>query len=247
MAVSAPTKPTVAALVAPAPAPKRPASSETPTPTPPVQPQPTAREVAPPAPVEPPSQPVIARAPAPVPMPVVAVGTTSAAGPSPIGAMGSTPATGASTPTVAVASPAATTMTVAAAAPTPAATTAPAAPSVPPPVQMAAATTVGNAAIAVKFKPGSTEIGSGPQPALDAVARRLLGNENLRVQLISHATGGSDEAMEARRISLARAIAVRRYLIDKGVLNLRIDVRALGNHSDEGPATDQVDLLVVSQ
>jgi hypothetical protein len=75
----------------------------------------------------------------------------------------------------------------------------------------------------------------------------LLANQELRLQLISHATGGADDAMEARRVSLARAVAVRAYLIDKGVRSLRIDVRALGNRADKGPVADQVDLVVVSQ
>ena len=88
---------------------------------------------------------------------------------------------------------------------------------------------------------------TGPQPALDAVAGKLLGNDSLRVQVIAHAIGNADQAMEARRISLARAVAVRAYLIDKGIRSLRIDVRALGNRADDGPATDQVDLMVVSQ
>jgi outer membrane protein OmpA-like peptidoglycan-associated protein len=112
---------------------------------------------------------------------------------------------------------------------------------------MAAATTVGGAATALKFKPGVTDLGNGGQPVLDTIANKLLGNESLRVQLVSHATGGADDAMEARRVSLARAVAVRAYLIDKGVRSLRIDVRALGNRTDNGPAADQVDLLVVSQ
>jgi len=116
-----------------------------------------------------------------------------------------------------------------------------------PPVQMAAATTVGAGLSAVKFGPGATELPPGPQPALDAVAARLLGNDNLRVQVIAHATGGADDSMEARRVSLARAVAVRAYLIDKGVRSLRIDVRALGNRADDGPAADQVDLMVVTQ
>jgi outer membrane protein OmpA-like peptidoglycan-associated protein len=112
---------------------------------------------------------------------------------------------------------------------------------------MAAATTVGAAMSAVKFNAGATDLARGPQPTLDAVAARLLGNDNLRVQVIAHATGSADDAMEARRVSLARAVAVRAYLIDKGVRSLRIDVRALGNRSDGGPVADQVDLLVVSQ
>jgi outer membrane protein OmpA-like peptidoglycan-associated protein len=53
--------------------------------------------------------------------------------------------------------------------------------------------------------------------------------------------------MEARRVSLARAVAVRAYLVDKGVQGVRIIVRALGNQTDKGPIADQVDLQVVSQ
>ena len=100
---------------------------------------------------------------------------------------------------------------------------------------------------AVKFSPGATDLSRGPQTALDSVSARLLANDNLRVQVIAHATGTADDAMEARRVSLARAVAVRAYLIDKGVRSLRIDVRALGNRSDGGPVSDEVDLLVVSQ
>jgi outer membrane protein OmpA-like peptidoglycan-associated protein len=101
--------------------------------------------------------------------------------------------------------------------------------------------------MAVKFKPGVTELGGGAQPVLDALANRLLANQELRVALISHATGAADNAMEARRISLARAVAVRAYLVDKGVKSLRIDVRALGNRADQGPIADQVEFQVVSQ
>jgi len=233
-AISTPTKPAVVALAAAArvPAPKQPASNDTPTPLV-VSPQ-QAREEAPPAPVAPPSQPIVAAAPpAAAVTPAVAVLAPTTA-PAP-------------TPTVA-AKPTPSAITIAAAVTTSTATVTPTAPvAAAPPVQMAAATTVASAVTAVKFKAGATELGSGAQPGLDAIANRLLANENLRVQLISHATGGADDAMEARRVSLARAVAVRAYLIDKGVRSLRIDVRALGNRADQGPVADQVDLLVVSQ
>jgi len=143
--------------------------------------------------------------------------------------------------------PATVATTVTAAPPSNTAIT-PAAPAASaPPVQVATAATVGSAEMAVKFKPGVTELGSGAQPVLDALANRLLANQELRVALISHATGAADNAMEARRISLARAVAVRAYLVDKGVKSLRIDVRALGNRADQGPIADQVDFQVVSQ
>lgn len=116
-----------------------------------------------------------------------------------------------------------------------------------PPVQNAATATLGSAETAVKFKPGVTELGSGAQPALDAVAARMLASPELRVELVSHAIGAPDEAMEARRVSLARAVAIRAYLAEKGVQGTRIVVRALGNNADKGPIADQVELQVVSQ
>lgn len=116
-----------------------------------------------------------------------------------------------------------------------------------PPVQAAAATTVGGAETAIKFKPGVTELGVGAQPALDALAARMLANPEFRVELVSHAVGAPDAAMEARRVSLARAVAIRAYLVEKGVQGVRIVVRALGNNADKGPISDQVDLQVVSQ
>lgn len=112
-------------------------------------------------------------------------------------------------------------------------------------MQKATTAAVGNGSI--KFGAGATDLGAGPQPTLDAIATKLLADESLRVQVIAHATGGADDAMEARRVSLARAVAVRAYLMDKGVRSLRIDVRALGNRADDSPASDQVDLVVVNQ
>jgi outer membrane protein OmpA-like peptidoglycan-associated protein len=148
-------------------------------------------------------------------------------------------------------------LTAAPQAPTPAATAnAPAAPvtddavaggSRPTQVQVASAASMGNVVNTVKFAAGTTDLPTGSKSVLDTVAGKLLGDDALRVQLVAHATGGTDQAMEARRVSLARAVAVRAYLIDKGVRSLRMDVRALGNRSDDGPATDQVDLLIVSQ
>ncbi|HWE73670.1 MAG TPA: OmpA family protein [Stellaceae bacterium] len=255
--VSTPTKATVAAFTAPAstPAPKRPASSDVPTP-PMVLPQ-QAREETPPTPVTPPSQPVTAAARQAAPAPAVATPAatpivTASAKPA-VPSMTVTPNAG-SVPYVPFSTVAATTAPlsatpVAAAAPAPMTVTpnVPAAVPPAPPLQMAAATTVGNATSTLKFKTGAADLGNGSQPVLDTIANRLLANDALRVQIVSHATGGADDAMEARRVSLARAVAVRAYLIEKGVRSLRIDVRALGNRADSGPVADQVDLLVVSQ
>ena len=67
----------------------------------------------------------------------------------------------------------------------------------------------------------------------------------LRVQVMAYASG-SDDAGKARRLSLSRALAVRSYLIEQGIGSTRIDVRALGDAAEGGPA-DRVDLMVLSR
>lgn len=229
-AANTPTSPTVAALAAP------------PTPA---SPAPVKNDVPPTAPVVP-TQPASA-SPTSAPVGAPPAGAPPAAGTAPPSvAVNQAPAaTPSATPAPGIVSPAQVAAAQAAASAPPSAVAS--APAATPPVQMAAATTVGSGLSTVKFAPGATELPAGPQATLDKIADRLLHDDTLRVQLIAHATGTSDEAMEARRISLARAVAVRAYLIDKGVRSLRIDVRALGNRDDDGPAQDQVDLMVVSQ
>lgn len=116
-----------------------------------------------------------------------------------------------------------------------------------PTLHKAAATILDGGRGTVKFSPDATALPSGSRQVLNAFAARLRADGKLHVELIAHATGGPGESLEARRISLARAIAVRSYLIDKGIDSLRIDVRALGNHPEDGPVADQVDLMLVTQ
>ncbi len=128
-----------------------------------------------------------------------------------------------------------------------------AAPPAAKPLQDAAAVRLASAASArvapdaIEFAPGLTDLPSGSQAVLDAVAAKLAADDALRLQLVAHATGTDAQAVDARRVSLARAVAVRAYLIDKGVRSLRMDVRAVGNRAYGGPATDQVDLVIVSR
>lgn len=222
--------------------------------TPPVA---NAAAVQPSAPT--PSQPTIALGspvPAPAPMPtlpqstatptppVVAPTPPHVEAPSPPHAPPAEASNGGAPTPLAAAPPAA------APAPTPAPAAAPpsgnaaAGAAATQPTQVA---TIGGALNTVKFAAGSVDLPPDSQAMLNTVAAKLMADDTLRVQLIAHASGSADQAMEARRISLARAVAVRAYLIDKGVRSLRMDVRALGNRADDGPPGDQVDLLIVSQ
>lgn len=107
--------------------------------------------------------------------------------------------------------------------------------SIPP-----AATTEGQ--IRITFPADSADIPDSVKGQLDALAQKMAGDENMRIQLLAYASGTSDQASRARRMSLSRALAVRSYLIKQGVRSTRMDVRALGNNVEGSPA-DRVDIL----
>jgi hypothetical protein len=75
----------------------------------------------------------------------------------------------------------------------------------------------------------------------------MKADEQIRIQLVAYASGLPDDASRARRISLSRAIGVRSYLIEQGVRNTRIDVRALGNKTDGGGPADRVDIVALER
>ena len=74
----------------------------------------------------------------------------------------------------------------------------------------------------------------------------MTGNDRLRAQIIAYAAGTSDTASQARRLSLSRALAVRAYMIEKGIASTRLDVRALG-YQVEGGSPDRVDISVAAR
>jgi outer membrane protein OmpA-like peptidoglycan-associated protein len=79
---------------------------------------------------------------------------------------------------------------------------------------------------------------------LDKTIAELKRDDATRLQIVAYATGGDEAGSQARRLSLSRALAVRSYLIDQGIRSTRMDVRALGNRSPDGPA-DRVDMVIV--
>lgn len=95
----------------------------------------------------------------------------------------------------------------------------------------------------VDFAVGATDLSAAARAELDALAKQLNADQNGRVQLVAYATGAADEANQARRLSLSRALNVRAYLIDHGVRNTRMDVRALGNRPDGNKPADRVEIV----
>jgi outer membrane protein OmpA-like peptidoglycan-associated protein len=104
----------------------------------------------------------------------------------------------------------------------------------------------GMLSVSVGFDVGVIKLTDGAQSELERVITTLSKNEDLRVRLHAFAKTPDGNKNAARRLSLSRALAVRSYLMDKGIRSTRMDVRALGNQSD-GAAADRVDVTVVKR
>lgn len=95
--------------------------------------------------------------------------------------------------------------------------------------------------ITLPFPPGGDALTPEAARLLDRVAARLLDRPADRVELRAFAPPTEQGEGAARRLSLARALAVRSYLLDRGVEQQRLIVYALGSQ-DGGNAPDRVDL-----
>ena len=118
-----------------------------------------------------------------------------------------------------------------------------------PPQQLASvpprdASVGGAKMVQLGFGESASQLDDKAKRDLDVLVRSIDTDEETRLQLTAYASApGADNASQARRLSLSRALAVRTYLIEKGVKSTRIDVRALGNKNEGGPA-DRVDVIV---
>ncbi|WPZ36904.1 OmpA family protein [Thalassobaculum sp. OXR-137] len=122
---------------------------------------------------------------------------------------------------------------------------APAAPAAAP-APKPSAQSAGGDTTRIAFPDGQSQLPGDAAAKLDPVIAKLKQDSGLRLQLMAYANGDQDGANKARRLSLSRALAVRAYLIDNEIASTRMDVRALGNRPDDGPA-DRVDLVVINR
>jgi outer membrane protein OmpA-like peptidoglycan-associated protein len=95
----------------------------------------------------------------------------------------------------------------------------------------------------LRFAPGSVALPADAPALLDKLASRLAADGKRRVELLAYSTG--NEASEARRLSLDRAIAVRAYLAARGVSPARVILRPLGGRGPEGIPADRVDMVAL--
>jgi outer membrane protein OmpA-like peptidoglycan-associated protein len=89
--------------------------------------------------------------------------------------------------------------------------------------------------VTVLFGSNSADISDAGKAALDRVAKTISQQRMAQVELRAFA-GGADPA-DVRRVALARALAVRSYLIDQGV-TARIEVGAFAASRGAGERVD---------
>lgn len=130
---------------------------------------------------------------------------------------------------------------------------APATPSTPiqeaarPPASSAPAERYGvGDQVRVAFAKGESDLPEDMRGALTALVAALNADTKLRVELQAFADGTAETASQARRLSLSRALTIRSYLIEQGLLSTRMDVRALGSRFEGGPP-DRVDVVVTER
>ncbi|MGG5886321.1 OmpA family protein [Falsiroseomonas sp. HC035] len=80
----------------------------------------------------------------------------------------------------------------------------------------------------VEFSQGQSALSTRDRHALAGIAQTLAPIPAGRITVQAQASGPADDASIARRLSLARAAAVRDALVAAGLVATRVDIRALG-------------------
>lgn len=118
-------------------------------------------------------------------------------------------------------------------------------PPPPPPVSETAATKAAptTAGLRLTFAPGASDLSPDSTDSIKQLTAAAPPGDGTTFNVQAYAPGTADDPSTARRISLARAMAVRSALVADGVPSARIFVRALGAQHGDGPA-DRVDVSV---
>jgi outer membrane protein OmpA-like peptidoglycan-associated protein len=97
----------------------------------------------------------------------------------------------------------------------------------------------------IPFNENETEVPLNITGRLEGISKWLAANPGARVSVVAYASGSETSSIYPKRVSLARGIAVRNYLISKNNLDVeRITVKALGNKNESGPG-NRVDLFII--
>jgi outer membrane protein OmpA-like peptidoglycan-associated protein len=121
-----------------------------------------------------------------------------------------------------------------------------AAPPPPPAISESSVSTATSSAsgLQITFGSGQSDLSPSSAAALENLVKTAPTGDGTSFNVVSYAAGTPGDPSTARRLSLARALAVRNALVANGISSSRIYVRALG--ASAGDATpDRVDVAVL--
>lgn len=95
----------------------------------------------------------------------------------------------------------------------------------------------------IRFTPGAEELDTEAGDLIAGLSERLMADTSTKIEIRAYA-GAKPDPASARRISLSRALNIRAFMVDRGIANTRIAVRALGNTSAPDQPADRVDLRI---
>jgi len=96
------------------------------------------------------------------------------------------------------------------------------------------------------FGKESAALGIAEKEKLETIAARMINQEKALLVIYAYAAGDGTSSSEARRLSLSRALTVRRAITGRGIPAIRTEIRALGARAGAGPS-DRVDLVLVQR
>lgn len=97
--------------------------------------------------------------------------------------------------------------------------------------------------LTVPFAGDDATIPAQSNASLERLVQQLTQDPSLTARIEAYAAGGEASVSKARRLSLSRALAVRSFLLDRGIAATRIEVRALGTPTKGTP--DRVDVGII--
>jgi len=98
--------------------------------------------------------------------------------------------------------------------------------------------------MSLHFITAESDLSSELKKQLDQIVTLLESEQEKRLELRAYAMSVDSSNSSARRLSLARALSIRSYLMEKGIRPTRVDVRALGDETDQTPI-DRVDMIFI--
>ena len=117
----------------------------------------------------------------------------------------------------------------------------------PPPVVANAGTTatVTPTGLRMAFDKGQSDLSPASAASIKQLVQGAPHTDTTTYNVLAYASGDPDDPSVARRLSLARALAVRSALLADGVSSARIYLRALGSQTGSDGLADGVEVNVL--